>query len=491
MDQAASNIKNWRENPCKFVYDHFKVTPDKWQERALKAFASKDKDKMRISLQACAGPGKSAVLAWCGWNFLQCYGRPGNHPKGAAVSITWDNLKDNLWAELSKWQQISPALSKAFKWTKLRIHAIDHPETWFLSARSWSKSANADEQGRTLSGIHSDYVLFLIDESGDIPITVAKAAEQAMGSGVFTKTLQAGNPTSHGNMLHAASSDADWYVVRITGDPEDPERSPRIDIDNARKNIEKYGREDPWVMAYILGQFPPGSINTLLSTDVIEKAMRRQVRGEDFMYAQKRIGVDVARFGMDNTIIFPRQGLMSFRYSMMRGQRTHDIAARVALAKARWDSEREYVDGTGGYGAGVIDSLIQAGHAPAEINFSGKSDDPRYFNKRAEMWFRMAEWVKRGGALPQDAELRKELAAPTYTFQKGKFLLEPKEKIKDRLGFSPDRADALCLTFADPEMPSLRAPKLPHAETQTKHEFNPFESKPTGGLRSEYDPFND
>lgn len=228
---ANLKLKQWRANPISFVQDNFGVTPDIWQENALRAFASGDKELIRISLQACAGPGKSAVLAWCGWNFLSCYGEKGEHPKGAAVSVTWDNLKDNLWVELAKWQHLSPYLSTAFTWTQTRIFANDHKETWFLSARSFPKTADSETLGKTLSGIHSKYVLFLVDESGDIPIQIGKAAEQAVGEtiarGGFIKILQAGNPISVDGMLYAASTSKNWHVIRITGDPDDPERSPR------------------------------------------------------------------------------------------------------------------------------------------------------------------------------------------------------------------------------------------------------------------------
>ena len=97
--KARANIQRWRQNPVQFVVEQFGVEPDAWQRDALMAFA--DPTKPRISMQACAGPGKSAVLAWCGWNFLSCYGDRGEHPKGAAVSVTWDNLRDNLWPEFA------------------------------------------------------------------------------------------------------------------------------------------------------------------------------------------------------------------------------------------------------------------------------------------------------------------------------------------------------------------------------------------------------
>lgn len=478
---VAPKIKAWRDNPCQFVFDNFGVVPDKWQEEVLTVFPSQDIDKMRVSLQACAGPGKSAVLTWCGWNFLSCYGEKGEHPKGAAVSVTADNLKDNLWPEFSKWQERSPYLRNTFQWTKERIFAKDHPETWFMSARSWSKTANADEQGRTLSGLHSKYVLVLIDESGEIPISVLKAGEQALSNCTWGKIMQAGNPTSLDGMLYAAATTlrAQWYIVRITGDPDDPNRSPRIGMEYARNQIALYGRENPWVQSYILGIFPPSSINTLFGPDDVEKAMNRPMGDESWKFAQKRIGIDVARFGDDRTVLFKRQGLWTDMPIIMRGERTNNIAARVMKEKAEWGSELEFVDDTGGYGGGVVDSMIMSGTTPIAVNASGKADDARYYNKRAEMWFRMSEWVKRGGSLPKLPELTKELTSPTYTFKDGRFLLESKDQIKARLKFSPDLADALAQTFAIVDMPGMSGvsvPGMPESRGKLLHEFDPFEN---------------
>lgn len=455
---AHEKLRIWRKDPVQFVRDVFHVEPDRWQVKALQAFSSWDRDMIRISLQACAGPGKSAVLAWCGWNFLVCYAEAGEHPKGAAVSISWDNLKDNLWVELAKWQAKSPFLLASFTWTQTRIYANDHKETWFLSARSFPKGADTETMGKTLSGVHSKYVLFLIDESGAIPPEIGKAAEQAVGEtlgrGGFCKVLQAGNPISLEGMLYAASSSTDWHVIRITGDPDDPDRSPRIDMEWAKAQIQKYGIDDPWVMSYLLGRFPKSSINTLLSVDEVEDAMGKHLREDQYSYAQKRLGIDVARGGLDATIIFPRQGLAARNYVEMRNANGPDVAARVLQAKAKWGSEMEFVDDTGGFGSSVIDSLNMAGYAPLGIHFAGKAIKDRYFNKRSEMWFEMAEWVKRGGALPKCNYLKRELTAPTYTLHNGKFRLEEKDQIKKRLGYSPDRADALALTFALPDMPA-------------------------------------
>ena len=232
-------------------------------------------------------------------------------------------------------------------------------------------------------------------------------------------------------------------------------------------------------MAFILGQFPPASINALLGIEDVEAAFRRNVTEDMFESSQKRLGIDAARFGDDPWVIFPRQGLMAFKPVEMRNPRSQEVAARVALAKDKWGSEMEFFDGTGGYAAGAIDSMIQAGYSPMEIHFSGKPTDKRYFNKRSEMWFQMAEWVKRGGSLPDLSILRKELVAPTYTFQNGRFKLEDKEQIKKRLGFSPNYGDALALTFALPEMPATIAAIHPSYADQSHH------------ARSEYDPFSE
>jgi hypothetical protein len=411
--EATKNLRRWREDPIAFVRECLGAEPDPWQAQILQAFT----ENQRLAMKACKGPGKTTILSWLCWNFLST--RP--YPKIAATSITADNLSDGLWAEMAKWQNNSKFLKAGFQWTKTRIVAKDHHENWFMSARTWSKSATNEQQANTLAGLHADYIMFVLDESGGIPQAVMAAAEAALSTGIECKLVQAGNPTHlEGPLYNACTSQAHlWYVVEITGDPDDPNRAPRISKQWANEQIQQYGRDNPWVMVNVFGKFPPGSLNSLIGPDEVKKAMGKHLRPDAYNWSQKRLGVDVARFGDDKTIIFPRQGLAAFKPVEMRAARSNDIAARVMMAKNNWGSDMEYVDGTGGYGAGVIDYLYQAGQSPQEIHFSGKSADPRYFNKRAEMWFNMVEWIKRGGAIPNDPELLKELTAPTYTFNKG------------------------------------------------------------------------
>jgi len=478
---AQSKIREWRHSPLQFVRELFKTEPDEWQKDALDSAGGEISARRRLGMRACTGPGKSTVLAWIGWQRLLCFGDIGLHPKGIALSGQGrDNLRDNLWSELAKWRARAEILSAAFDMNQDVIRARDHKETWFLSARSYAKDANAEAIGQSLSGLHSPYPFVLLDEIGDMPLTVGQKATQIFTGGTVDGLIAvAGNPTSTSGLLyHICTSERElWKIITITADPDDPKRTPRVDIEHAREQIRINGRTNPWVMATILGEFPEQGFNTLLSVAEVELAMNRRAEGDAVSRAQKRLGVDCARFGDDRTVIFPRQGLMAFKPVEMRGARTHEIAARVAMAKSKWDSEAEFVDGSGGYGAGVIDSLIQAGHSPVEVQFGGKAIDPRYYNKRSEMAFLTANWIKRAGSLPKLPELVKELTAPTYTFQNGKFMLEPKEQIKSRLGFSPDYADALYLTFAWPEMPGrFIFPGQEHQAGKTLHEWDPFAS---------------
>lgn len=468
LEAAARKIARWRRDAVAFVTEELGVTElDSWQEEALRVFV--EPGQRRIAMKANKGPGKTAVEAWMIWHFLLTQADHGVHPKGKATGISDQNLKDNLWPELAKWQARSPILTAAFEWTQTRIQSRDHPQTWWFAKQPWPKSGDATQQANTLAGLHEDNVMFVLDESGGIPSAVMATAEGALANpGGFKKIVQAGNPTHlEGPLWDACSTHRDkWYVIEITGDPDDPKRSKRISEEWAREQIEMYGRDNPWVLINVFGQFPPSSLNTLLGPDEVHAAMRRHLKPQDFSWAQKRLGIDVARFGDDRTVLFARQGLNASEPPMvLRNLRTTEIAAKAMLAKRNWGTQVELIDDTGHWGHGVLDNLIAAGHTPHAVVFHAPANDPRYANRRAEMWLEMADWIKRGGALPLLPELVAELTTPTYTFnKKGQWIIEDKDLIKERLGRSPDLADALALTFAIPELPNN--PDLPLSERQ-------------------------
>ena len=486
MTPASAKIKRWREDPVFFATDELKMQEvDDHQVELLRAFA--DPNKIRIGEKACKGVGKTTGLAICILNFMACYAERGEHPKGAATSITEDNIDDNLWPEIAKWQGRSEFLKRAFTWTKSRYFNNQNPETWFFSKRTWPKTADLSRQADTLAGLHAKYLLFVLDESGGIPDGVMAAAEgglSTMADGHFVKIVQAGNPTHlSGPLYRAATTDRHlWHLITITGDPKNPKRSKRQSIVWAQQQIDSYGADNPWVKVNVFGEFPPSAINSLFGPDEVEEAMKRHLDKDAYDWAQKRLGVDVARFGDDRTVLFPRQGLRAFRPIVMRHDAVKDkpsvdIANQVMRAKLKWGHELAFIDDTGGWAKGAIDVLGAAGQPPQAVVFHGKAMDPRYKNRRAEMWLEMQKWLKSGGAIPEMPELTRELVAPTFTFTNGQFLLEPKDMIKARLGYSPDLADGLALTFAMPDMPAM------------DREFDVYGGRERGKLRTEYDPF--
>jgi phage terminase large subunit len=186
LDGSAA-LRRWREQPQVFVRELFGIEPDPWQDDALAAFPKSP----RLCLRACKGPGKTAVLAWLGWNFLLT--RP--HPMCGATSISGDNLKANLWTELARWREKSPVLKTTFEMTKTEIFCREHPKTWKMEARTWAKDADASQIGNALAGIHAPYVLWLGDESGDHPEAIMPTMEGIFaGAPIEAHIVQAGNP---------------------------------------------------------------------------------------------------------------------------------------------------------------------------------------------------------------------------------------------------------------------------------------------------------
>ena len=466
MTPAMERIGRWREQPQTMVRELFGATPDPWQDNVLAAFPKTP----RIAMKASKGPGKSTVLAWLAWNFLLT--RP--HPNIAATSISGDNLRDGLWKEMALWRNRADLLKAMFEWQTERIFAKEAPATWFMSARSWSKSADPSMLGNTLAGLHSDYIMFVIDESGSIPPAITMSAEAALSSCKEGHILQAGNTNSLDGALYDACVTRKhlWQTVMITGDPDDPLRSPRVDLEWAREMIRSYGRESPFVKVMVLGEWPAASINALLGPEDVEAAFKRQYQQHHIDHAPRILGVDVADEGDDASVIFPRQGLVAFKPNVMRNVSGPVGAGQVSRVWEDWKVDACFIDNTGGWAGVWRQTLAAMNRAPIPVGFAEAALDRQYANRRAEMYFLMAQWVKAGGALPDIPELVAELTQTTYTIKGDQFLLEPKKLIKQKIGRSPDRADALALTFAEPVAP--RVPQALAQPRQRSEEYDPF-----------------
>ncbi len=190
--------------------------------------------------------------------------------------------------------------------------------------------------------------------------------------------------------------------------------------------------------------------NILITIDLVSKAVKQQLNPENFRGAQKIMGVDVARFGDDRSVICKRQGLWCKDVKIIEKTDNMTFAGMVAREIDDFQPDAVFVDA--GRGEGVIDRLRQLGYSVMEINFGAKAIEPnRYVNKRSEMWDKVRDWLESGGTIPNNSDLKTELSSPTYSFDaRGRFVLEPKEKLKERGLRSPDIADALALTFAFP-----------------------------------------
>ena len=270
--------------------------------------------------------------------------------------------------------------------TKTEIYCRQFPETWKMEARTWPKDADTTQIGNALAGIHADYVMWLLDETGDYPDSIMPVCEGIFsGSPKEAHIVQAGNPTKLGGPLYRAfvgSADL-WKRVTITADPDDPNRTPRVSVEIAREQIQQYGRDNPWIRVRIFGEFPQSNINSLIGPEEVEKAMKRVYTEYDISGAPRVIGVDVARYGDDSSCIFKRQGLQAFRPDMLRNVNSVQGAGRVARIWDDWGADAVFVDATGGFGAGWVDQLIQLGKAPFGVQFAGEAHEKeRYYNKR-------------------------------------------------------------------------------------------------------------
>ncbi|MGH2517807.1 MAG: terminase, partial [Ktedonobacterales bacterium] len=162
---------------------------------------------------------------------------------------------------------------------------------------------------------------------------------------------------------------------------------------------------------------------------------------------------------------------------------TTTIGDRVAFEINEWGPDAVFIDTTGGYGGGVLDYLRLLGHKIIHpVEFASSPHDPRFFNKRMEIWWEMAQWVKKEGAVPPGQQLQDDLTNPRYGFQGGRMILESKEDMKKRGLPSPDIADALACTFSATVIPAKLADAM-HAGSQDFAEKQARRFDPFRGLR--------
>ena len=191
--------------------------------------------------------------------------------------------------------------------------------------------------------------------------------------------------------------------------------------------------------------------NALISGELVDKAVKRVNLPATYSWALVVIGVDVARYGDDKSVIYVRQGLHTLKIMKFTHLDLMAFSDRVANTIIHYRAAMTFVDVVG-LGAGVVDRLYSLGFKDViGINAGSKPDNPRYRNKRAEMWDKLKEWLEAGGDIPNDPELIAELTSVQYSYAVGdKLQLEKKEDMKARGSKSPDIGDALAISMAMP-----------------------------------------
>jgi phage terminase large subunit len=211
----------------------------------------------------------------------------------------------------------------------------------------------------------------------------------------------------------------------------------------------------------------------------------------------KILGVDVARQGDDASVLARRRGLQMYPFKKYRNLTGIEGASITNRLWNEFGADAAFVDGTGGFGFAWIDQLSNLGRTAIPIGFADQArDSVRYYNRRAEMSIEFVEWIKNGGALPPEGsegavELLESLIHTTYGFKGDRLILEAKEDVKAKIGFSPDEFDASILTFAEPVTAKRATGHISHNVVQPYSPFTDLERRTGGGYSAvgDYRPF--
>ena len=414
--------------------------PDAWQrDQLMRVACNIDNDPEATIREAIAsghGIGKSAEVAWI---IMWCMStRP--HLNGVVTANTTNQLTTKTWRELALWHK--RAINEHwFKWTATKFFHIEHPETWFVAA-----TPNTEHNSEAFAGLHGTHVLIIYDEASGIPNKIWEVSEGAMTE-KRAMWFVFGNPTKNtGKFRDLFSDDKRWTTHCI-----DSRTCKMTNKKELASQIEVYGEDSDFVRVRIKGQFPRVGSTQFIASEMVKRCMFWEAPFEAYYAAPILIGVDVARFGDDRSIVLVRQGRKVLEIRTYRELNTMQLTAKVIEAIREFRPVVTFVDGLG-MGAGVVDRLHELNYAVVDVVASNKPQDEEvYYNKRVEMWDRMKHWLAAGADLPMhDKELHDDLIGVEYGYDdKEKMRLERKKDMKARGLASPDTAEALALTFAE------------------------------------------
>ncbi len=455
----------YAKDPVLFLREVLDMDPDDWQE----ATAEDVQDHAKVAVKSGQGVGKTALEAGlCIW-FLCC--RP--YAKVICTAPTMQQLYDVLWAEIAKWLQ-SSKVKDLLTWTKTKVYMNGDSERWFATAKTATKPEN-------MQGFHEDHMLIIVDEASGVADPIMEAILGTL-TGIDNRLLLMGNPNrTEGVFFDAFGRDRTRWKTRTV--------SSRDSKRTSRENIEmleaKYGRDSDVVRVRVDGEFPKGGLDSFIPLEYAECCHDPVTVLDSNML---HVGVDVARFGDDKTVVTTRQGMRVDPQRKYAKQSTMETVGHVLRICKDWISAwterhpglydaygssltgrcRVRIDDSG-VGGGVTDRLkevVEEEGLPIEVipcNNGGKAMDAHYENAGTEMWGNIRELMEqnfsskiRGDGpvlqLPQDEELIKQLANRKYHMtSRGRIALEKKDDMKKRGLGSPDCADSLALCLYNPQ----------------------------------------
>jgi len=455
-DPLADEMEQYAADPLGFVHDAYPwgagalakhPGPRTWQRDVLGTIGEHLQNPqtrctpLRVAIASGHGIGKSALISMVlDWGMSTCA-----ETRAVVTANTDAQLRTKTWPEVSKWAKLA---INADWWAipATAMYERGHEKSWRADASPWSENNT-----EAFAGLHNEgkRIILIFDEASRIADKVWEVAEGALtDADTEIIWLAFGNPTQNTGRFRECFGKyrSLWKTRQI--DSRDVEGTNKQYL---QELVDTHGIDSDVVKVRVLGQFPARSISQFIGSDVVRAAQERKLSFKD-AGAPLVLGVDIARFGDDQSVIRGRQGrdgrvIPPIKW---RGMDTVFSAGKIAETMERYKAEAVFIDG-GGVGGGVVDILKSQGFRVMEVNFGAAARNPRkYANKRAEMWDDTRTWLATGSVDP-DQELFDDLVGVEYGFDKdSRILLEKKEDMKKRGLASPDNGDALALTFAEP-----------------------------------------
>lgn len=439
--------------------------PEPWQldilEQIDKGILNVDQAIM-LAVASGHDVGKSALVSWIILWAISTF----EDTRGVVTANTATQLMTKTWPELSKWHNLFIA-KHWFTVTATSIFSNQpgHEKTWRIDAIPWSVTNT-----EAFAGLHNlgKRVLILFDEASAILKQIWEVTEGATtdeGTEIIWGAF--GNPTRNtGRFFDCFHKLKHRWITR-----QIDSRTVKLSNKTKIRNWEEdYGKDSDFFKVRVKGEFPATGERQFISTALVDAARGRHVPVDKYNFAPVILTCDPAWTGSDELAIFKRQGLAS---EMLMKMAKNDDDTQVAGFLAGFEDEHKadavFIDL--GYGTGIYSAGKLMNRNWTLVSFGAASNTPGYANKRAEMWGLMREWLKEGGALPDDPRLCEEIPGPEYHVKlNGEIVLESKDDMKERGMMSPNRADALALSFAFPVRKKIRNDPRRNAETSEPKE---------------------